>query len=214
MKTPKYIIDIIKNPTVAFSALGTITGAVLLNLLQQFDMACKNDINAENTFIFNFDDLYKFLGMEQEFIDAAIYNLDRLELIDIYVFSEKIGANWAMIYLDEIKKFFKDIKQKQKISMQEELLKYSSIKSIGKLNKSTRELRAFVQKHSEKVIPSAVYAFCNCIINDYEHATQKPFTKIPRIWDKVLDILQKPEFIPNQFHRWLGNITFEHLMNE
>ena len=214
MRTPKYIKDIIKNPTIVFNALGAVTGAVFLNLLQQFDMACKNDINVENTFILNCDILQELLGIKIEWLDDAIYNLDRLELVDIYVLSEKTWASWVVLYLDEIHNFFKDIKQKQKISMQDELLKYSTIKSTGKLNKSTRELRAFVQKHSEKVVPSAVYSFCNYIINDYEQATKKPFTKIPNIWDKVLDILQKPEFIPNQFHRWLRSITFEHLMNE
>ena len=211
MKIKNIVKNIVKNPTIAFGALGTVTGAVLLNLLQQFDIASKNNINVENTFIINYDSLPQLLGMQQELLDDAMYCLDRLELVEVYELSEENSENWVIIYFEEIWKFFKEFQHNQKISMQAELLNYSTVKSVGNLCKSTEKLRKFVQKHSDKKIPSAVYPLCNKIIIDYEECTQQPFTKIPNIWDNVLKALQSPDFVPNQLHRWVTMIMMNHI---
>ena len=181
MKTMKFVRDIIKNPTIAFQALGTVAGALLLNLLQQYDIACKNDINGENSFITNYDNLPEFLGMEIECLEEAFYTLDRLELVGVFALPEEASKNWVAINLEEIRDFFKEFKREQKISMQAELLKCSTVKSIGNSCESTKKLRAFIKKHYDKEILTIVYAYCNSVIIDYEECTRQSFTKIPKL---------------------------------
>ncbi len=211
MNVKKLVKELMKNPTIAFQALGTVAGALLLNLLQLYVIACENGINVENSFIIDYEILTEFLGMDIEWLDDAALTLDRLEFVDMYVLSEETSENWVFIYFETIEKFFKEFEQKTKASMQVELLRSSTAKSVGYLCKSTKTLREFVQKHSNKIIPTATYALCNNIICSYEENMKQPFTKIPHLWGSVSNILKNPEFVPNQLHRWINNIVIQHI---
>lgn len=211
MNVKKLVKELMKNPTIAFQALGTVAGALLLNLLQLYVIACENGINVENSFIIDYEILTEFLGMDIEWLDDAALTLDRLEFVDMYVLSEETSENWVFIYFETIEKFFKEFEQKTKASMQVELLKCSTFKSVGNLCKSTEKLRKFVQKHSDKIIPTATYALCDNVISEYEENMQQPFTKIPHFWNSVSSVLKKTEFMPNQLHRWITHIMVNHL---
>ena len=211
VKTQKFVRDIIKNPTLVLSALGTVAGSVLLNLFQQFDIACKNNINFGYSFVINRDSLPQLLGMKQKWLGEALYDLERLDFVYIEELPTETPLGWANIYLKNIREFFKEYEQKQKTLMQDELLKYNTAEHVDYLNNSTVTLREFVQKHSDKIIPVSAYLVCDDLILYYEAETQHSFTKIPHVWDYVLDILKAPEFEPNQLIQRINNIVVSRL---
>ena len=172
----------------------------------EYDTACKYGLNADNYYFSNRKNIEKQTKLSPKDVELGLK-----ELLDKHLFSFiakplKTEAEWFIIDKDTISIQKSVLNNYDEFSVKNVLQDYAILPPIYDFDKNIKQIKKFVEEHSETKIPTIVYTLTQAYINVFEDIDNTNFFDIPNIWQKIENYLNSSDFKSNEFNYCIDNI--------
>lgn len=172
----------------------------------EYNTACKYSLNADYYYFSNQKNIEKQTKLSKKDVELGLKELSDKHLFSFIANPLKTKAEWFIVDKITISIHKSFLNNYDEFSVKNVLQDYAILPPIYDFDKNIKQIKKFVEEHSEIKMPTIVYTLTQAYINVFEDIDNTNFFDIPNIWQKIENYLNSSDFKSNEFHYCIDNI--------